>query len=126
MLFSHAALLFMLFAIGGGACAAFASLPATMPATAAADADDFVTTWRVPANDKTITIPVNGADGTYSIHWGDGAASIGVSGDQSHTYASAGDYTVRISGDFTRIHLAGHDAANAQKLQRIDQWGDIR
>ena len=124
MFFSRAALLFMLFAVGGGACAAFTSLPAAMPA--AADADDFVTTWRVTANDKTITIPVGGAAGAYDIHWGDGAASIGVSGDQSHTYASAGDYAVRISGDFTRIHLAGHDAANAQKLQRIDQWGAIR
>ena len=92
---------------------------------AADPAADFVTTWRVAANDKTITIPVGGATGTYTIHWGDGTNSTDVSGDQSHTYESAGDYTVRISGDFTRIHL-GSDSTNAQKLKSIDQWGSTQ
>ena len=87
-------------------------------------ADDFVTTWSVAANDRTITIPVGGATGTYTIHWGDGTSSTDVTGDQSHTYESAGDHTVRISGDFTRMHLGG-DSANAQKLKSIDQWGSM-
>ena len=93
------------------------------PMTAAL-ADDFVTTWRVTANDKTVTIPVGGATGTYTIHWGDGTNSTDVTGDQSHTYESAGDHTVRISGDFTRIYLGG-DSANAQQLKSIDQWGSM-
>ena len=94
--------------------------------TAAVDPDDyFITTWRVTANDRTITIPVDGAAGTYTVHWGDGTSSADVSGDVSHTYESAGDYAVRISGDFTRIH-SGSDSANAQKLKSIDQWGAIR
>ena len=93
------------------------------PMTAAL-ADDFVTTWSVAGNDRTITIPVGGATGTYTIHWGDGTNSTDVTGDQSHTYESAGDYTVRISGDFTRIHLDG-DSANAQQLKSIDQWGSM-
>lgn len=59
------------------------------------------------------------------MDWGDGTTSSGVSGDQTHTYGSEGDYTVRISGDFERMHL-GDDPANAQKLRSIEQWGDTR
>ena len=33
-------------------------------------------------------------------------------------------YRVVISGDFTRIYLNG--SPNAEKLQSIDQWGDIQ
>ncbi len=108
----------------GGACAAFALLPAAVPA-AAAPSDDFVTVWSVTWDDRTIKIPVGGATGTYAIDWGDGNTSLGVSGDQEHTYAWAGTYTVRISGDFTRILLGG-DVTNAEKLKSIDQWGSMR
>ena len=107
----------------GGACASFALLPAAAPA-AAAPSDDFVTVWDV-VDDKTIRIPVGGATGTYTIDWGDGNTGTGVSGDQEHTYAQPGIYTVRISGDFTRILLGG-DPANSQKLQSIEQWGSIQ
>ncbi|MDE0090678.1 MAG: PKD domain-containing protein, partial [Thaumarchaeota archaeon] len=105
------------------ACASFALLPAAAPA-AAAPSDDFVTVWDV-VDDKTIRIPVGGATGTYTIDWGDGNTGTGVSGDQEHTYAQPGIYTVRISGDFTRILLGG-DPANSQKLQSIEQWGSIQ
>ena len=83
----------------------------------------FVITWRTTANNESITIPVGGAAGTYTIDWGDGATSADVTGDQTHTYDTAGTYRVSISGDFARIHLNGD--ANAAKLQSIDQWGDI-
>ena len=84
----------------------------------------FVTTWRMTTDGESITIPVGGATGTYTIDWGDGSTSTDVTGDQTHTYGTAGTYTVGISGDFTRIYLNGD--ANAAKLQSIDQWGDIR
>ena len=84
----------------------------------------FVTTWRTTTNGESITIPVGGATGTYTIDWGDGSTSADVTGDQTHTYDTAGTYTVGISGDFARIYLNGD--ANAAKLQSIDQWGDIR
>lgn len=104
-------LLLMLVVIGGGGSAvAFAALPVAASAEVAGS-DDFVTTWAVSAG-GTITIPVGGANGTYSVDWGDGTTSAGVTGDQTHTYASAGDYEVRISGDFTRIHL-NDGSANA-------------
>ena len=83
---------------------------------------DFVTTWRTTSANESITIPVGGAAGTYSVDWGDGTSSTDVTGDQTHQYAEAGEYAVRISGDFTRIYLNGD--RGAQKLVSIDQWGD--
>ena len=84
----------------------------------------FVTTWRTSTAGESITIPVGGAAGTYTVDWGDGTVSTDVAGDQTHTYDAAGTYTVSISGDFARILLSGNQT-NSQKLQSIEQWGDI-
>ena len=89
------------------------------------DSSGFVTTWQTTTADESITIPVGGASGTYTVDWGDGNTSVNVTGDQTHTYDDAGTYTVRISGDFTRIHLNGQQP-NADKLQSIERWGDTR
>ena len=84
--------------------------------------DHFVTTWRTGADNETVTIPVySGPTYYYTVIWGDGTNSTGVTGDASHTYAAAGDHQVRIYGIFLGIHLDGH--ADASKLASIDQWG---
>ena len=83
----------------------------------------FVTTWRTASPNESITIPVGGSTGAYTVDWGDGTVTS-VTGDASHAYADPGEHQVVISGDFTRIHLI--DVYNAQKLQSIDQWGDIQ
>ena len=84
----------------------------------------FVTVWETTAAGESITIPVGGETGSYTVHWGDGSVTTHVT-DASHTYATSGNYTVSISGDFTRIHLGFFDAHdNAQKLVSINQWGD--
>ena len=83
----------------------------------------FVTTWRTASPNESITIPVGSSTGAYTVDWGDGTVTS-VTGDASHAYASPGEYRVVISGDFTRIYLI--DGPNAEKLQSIDQWGDIR
>ena len=85
----------------------------------------FITTWQTTAAGESITIPVGDASGAYTVDWGDGTASVGVTGKQTHTYDDAGTYTVSMSGDFTKIVLSG-DSTNASKLQSIEQWGDIR
>ena len=96
-----------------------------------ADSDDnpidfpFITTWQTTGTDETVTIPVGGTAGTYTVHWGDGTTSTDVQGDQSHVYRSPSTYTVSISGDFTRILLSDDDPANARNIMSIDQWGDI-
>ena len=88
----------------------------------AAGTDDFVTTWKTDSANESITIPVGGATGNYTVDWGDNDTSTHTT-DATHTYTAAGTYTVRISGDFTRIML-GADGDNADKLQTIQQWGN--
>ena len=85
----------------------------------------FVTTWRTISPNESITIPVGNATGAYTVDWGDGSVSANVTGDQSHAYSDAGEYTVRISGDFTRI-LFAEDRDNAYKIVSIEQWGDTQ
>ena len=89
------------------------------------DPSHFVTTWQTTTPGESITIPVDGASGTYTVDWGDGSVSVDVTGDQTHVYDDPGAYTVSISGDFTRIYLHT-DAHNAANLLSIDQWGDMR
>ena len=89
------------------------------------DTDSFITIWKTIGTNESITVPVGGASGTYTVNWGDGTVSAGVTGDQIHQYKTAGDYTVSISGNFERIYLGGN-SVNAKKLQSIEQWGNIR
>ena len=56
----------------------------------------FITTWTATNSDKSITLPMKG---TYTILWGDGSNSTNVSDSQSHTYSTAGTYTVTVLGD---------------------------
>ena len=82
-------------------------------------ADAFATTWRTTAADESITLPISGSDMT--VNWGDGNTAT-ASAPIDHTYNTAGDYTVQITGDLTRFHL--NDAADASKLVSLDQWGN--
>ncbi len=108
----------------------------------AAEGGAFVTQWRIASAHESITIPVGGAAGAYSVDWGDGCRTAHA-GDASHTYAAPGHYTVQITGDFTRIRLDGNAAfdprlgglvwddgtpatANALKLASIEQWGGTK
>ncbi len=117
-----------------GACAAAEPSPA-------AEGGAFVTQWRIASAHESITIPVGGAAGAYSVDWGDGCRTAHA-GDASHTYAAPGHYTVQITGDFTMIRLDGNPAfdlrlgsvrddgtpatANALKLASIEQWGGTK
>ncbi|WP_345027293.1 BspA family leucine-rich repeat surface protein, partial [Flavivirga jejuensis] len=86
----------------------------------------FITTWKTTSDNEDITIYINpnittGYD--YQINWGDGSTENNLTGDATHQYASAGTYTVEISGDFPAILSYGN--TNAEKLQTIEGWGDI-
>ncbi len=67
------------------------------------------------------------ATGTYNydVDWGDGNFSSGVTSGVQHTYASAGTYTIKISGLFPRIYFNGAGGSDAQKLLEIQNWGII-
>ncbi len=86
------------------------------------ESSHFVTTWKTKTAGGSITIP---AGGTYTVDWGDGTVDRRVSGSRTHAYDEAGTHTVRIWGGLSSINLGGNPA-NAQKLQSIEQWGDIR
>ena len=82
----------------------------------------FITTWTASDSDRDITLPMHG---TYSVLWGDGTYSLGVSNYQSHSYGAAGTYTVTVLGnDLESIStVSPSDPPNALQLQSIEQWG---
>jgi surface protein len=88
----------------------------------------FISTWKtnnagVTASNQ-IRIPT---DGGYSynctVDWGDGTTSTynGAGPTMTHTYSTAGTYTVKISGTFPAIRfLSGGDRL---KILEITNWG---
>lgn len=85
----------------------------------------FNTTWKTTVANESITIPTLPLNYTYnySVDWGDGNITTGNTGDATHTYALAGTHQVSIFGTFPRIHF--NDTGDKDKIQSIDQWGDI-
>ena len=63
----------------------------------------FITTWKTTSADESITLPLVGTD--ITINWGDGSTTAGVSTPVDHTYNTAGNYTVQITGGLTWFHL---------------------
>ncbi|WP_299114089.1 BspA family leucine-rich repeat surface protein [uncultured Winogradskyella sp.] len=84
----------------------------------------FITKWNVGAN-ESITIPTTGSGYNYVVDWGDGIIESNLTGNASHTYATTDTYEVKIYGDFPRIYFFPSDQSNRNKLETIEQWGDI-
>ncbi|MRX66331.1 BspA family leucine-rich repeat surface protein [Maribacter luteus] len=89
--------------------------------------DDFITTWKTDndgeSNNNQITIPTGNGTFAYTVDWGDGSTDTNVyTGDATHTYATAGTYTVSISGDFP--HLRNDYNTDSEKLLTVEQWGN--
>nr|WP_028877205.1 BspA family leucine-rich repeat surface protein [Teredinibacter turnerae] len=91
----------------------------------------FVTIWKTDnpgaSDDNQITIQTNASFAyDYTVEWGDGSVDTNLTGDRTHTYASAGAYTVSISGNFPAITFTPSNSANASdslKLLSVEQWG---
>ena len=96
------------------------------PATSCSlDTTAFITTWRTTAGNERITIPTHsGSTYNYNVDWGDGMVNFGYIGNAAHTYTTAGNYTVSITGDFPRIYFDFGKDRN--KIISIDQWGNNR
>lgn len=89
----------------------------------------FVTEWTTTATDETIYLPLI-SSGTYSfnVDWGDGSSDTVTVYNESaknHTYATAGTYTVTITGT-----IAGWDfsslSTSRRNLTKILSWGDLQ
>jgi len=59
----------------------------------------------------------------YTVDWGDGNVSTGLTGDVTHTYAVAGVYTISVAGLFPRVVY--NFAGDRLKIKKILSFGDI-
>ena len=85
----------------------------------------FTSTWLVTAG-ETITLPYE-SGGTYSgtIDWGDGGAtSVNSYANRTHTFASAGTYTISISGVTTGFSF--NNTGSKLNIRTITNWGNLR
>ncbi len=83
----------------------------------------FITTWQTTAANETITIPTTGTGYNYDIDWDNNGTfdDFGITGNATHTYATAGTHTIAIRGDFPRIYF--NYGSQRTKIVSIDQWG---
>ncbi|MCP4767153.1 MAG: BspA family leucine-rich repeat surface protein, partial [Gammaproteobacteria bacterium] len=94
---------------------------------ATAEATGFVTTWKTDnpgtSASDTITIPIGAGTTNFTVFWGDGTSTDYTGGPATHTYASAGTYTVAVVGDFPGVNFDG--GGDGDKLLSVEQWGNI-
>lgn len=98
------------------------------PEEPVASTESFNMVWRVEAG-QTLIIPTQtGYNYDYQIDWGDGSEIEQATGNTTHVYNEAGDYTVKISGVFEAFVAERFDSIcdqNNALLMDIAQWGDI-
>jgi surface protein len=86
---------------------------------------DMELVYQTSAPNQAITLPLRGATDA-TIEWGDGTSSVVTVGqDLSHTYASAGVYTVSIFGSITQFGAGVTGYPNADKLIKVKSFGDV-
>ena len=90
----------------------------------------FITTWKTDnvgtSASNQITIPTQGNGYNFSIDWeNDGIIDdTNVTGTITHTYPTAGTYTVAITGNFPRIYF--NNTGDRLKILSVNQWGNIQ
>ena len=85
----------------------------------------FTTEWTTTANSEQIFLPYT-ATGTYSgtIDWGDGNTDTNSFANIYHTYATAGTYTIIITGDCIGWDLAS--AGGSTNFTSVVNWGQLQ
>ena len=99
---------------------------------------DMILVYEIPASDTPIQLAIQANSTWFSagqavvINWGDGSAketvsaTSGQSGYIGHTYASAGTYTIKISGSMNRYGRHGDvNIAGETLLTRVDSFGKL-
>lgn len=78
------------------------------------------------SSNNTVTLPLRGSV-NVTVDWGDGTAAeiVTTAGNKSHTYATAGTYTVSINGSMTTYGFGGSTPANAEKLVSLNSFGAL-
>ena len=85
----------------------------------------FTTEWTTTAPSESIQLPYTGT-GTYSgtIYWGDGSTSVNSYANITHTYATAGTYTIIITGDC--IGWDFNTAGGSTYITSVVNWGQLQ
>lgn len=80
--------------------------------------NQFVSLWETITPNETITLPTPTT--TYRVDWGDGTVTTNTN---SHEYATAGQYTIKISGDVT--DFAFNNGGDKEKILNISNFGGL-
>ncbi len=85
----------------------------------------FNSLWKTNAANETIDLILEGGYSyNFTIDWGDGSAVETITNtNPTHTYTTAGEYTIEIEGDFPVLSIGFN---SRPKLKEITQWGDIQ
>jgi surface protein len=85
----------------------------------------FTTQWTTTASSETIELPYSGA-GSYSgtIDWGDGNTDANSYANRTHTYATAGTYTVVIDGAITEWNFT--NTFGSTYITSVVHWGQLQ
>ncbi len=85
---------------------------------------DFVATWSVASDGDTITLPLM-SGGTYSgtIDWGDSSTSSLSYANRTHTFATAGTYTITLSGTIEGFMF--NNGGDKTKFLDVSNWGNL-
>lgn len=74
---------------------------------------------------KTITLPLYG-DVNVTVNWGDAnSEAYTTEGNQEHTYAAEGTYTVSITGSLTQFGNGWDETLIMDKLVKVTSFGNI-
>ena len=88
-------------------------------------AEPMITVWQTTTDNETITLPLgNSYLHDFTVDWGDSSSSEVTSWDdpdRTHTYATAGTYTVTISGKLEKFSFAG--VGDKDKLLEVIDFG---
>ena len=89
----------------------------TVPFVAKIDTTSF-------GNNYVVSLPYN-SGGTYTgtIYWGDGTTSVNSFANRSHTYVTAGKYTIRVIGQITRFSTGVYTNTFENVVTSVEQFG---
>jgi len=93
---------------------------------------EFVSSWKTDnpgtSSSTQITLPlVSGGTYNFTVSWGDGTQDTITTWNAAattHTYPTAGTYTVRITGTITGWRF--NNTGDRQKILNISSWGPLR
>ena len=85
----------------------------------------FTTTWTTTASSETIELPYsNGGSYSGTIDWGDGNTDANSYANRTHTYATAGTYTVVIDGGVVEWNFGNFFGSTY--ITSVVHWGQLQ